>query len=554
MKKNSDGAYVFELDKWGRLDRFLILGTEGNTFYSVSQALTLENAENVVECIREDGVRVVATVVEVSTSGRAPKNDQALFVLAMCMDKELANLETRQAARKALPKVARIGTHRFHFAEFAQSFRGWGRGLRGAISDCFNGMKASQVAYHAVKYQSRDGWSNADLLRKAHPAPATEAHDAAFGWMAGKVIFQDGDWRRMRCTDKAKGIWEVGEKITLPEDVRILEGHELARVASSAKEIVDLINDYGLPRESIPTEYLNEIEVWDTLLRSGRGMPMTAMIRNLAKMTSIGLLSKGSDASEFVIGRLSDDELLLKARIHPIQVLSAYKVYGSGQGVRGSLTWTPDKQIVSALDRAFYKAFGNVQPTGKRIQISLDVSPSMWGGYWGGGGIAGLPGLTPAEAAGVMCLVTAAVESDYAVTAFSSGSGRGRGYGWGRASGLVTVKLDPTKPLDHTLKAIKAFQGGWGGTDCSLPMQWALSEGQKFDAFVVYTDNETNSGAHPTAAMRKYRDKTGIPAKLISVGFTATDSSIADPQDAGMLDIVGFDRAAPEILSDFIRS
>jgi len=37
------------------------------------------------------------------------------------------------------------------------------------------------------------------------------------------------------------------------------------------------------------------------------------------------------------------------------------------------------------------------------------------------------------------------------------------------------------------------------------------------------------------------------------VGMEANDFTIADPDDAGMLDVVGFDTAAPSVMSDFIR-
>ena len=56
-----------------------------------------------------------------------------------------------------------------------------------------------------------------------------------------------------------------------------------------------LIDEFDLPREAIPTQWLNELEVWDALLQR---MPMTAMIRNLGKMTSIGLVKPFSDAAK----------------------------------------------------------------------------------------------------------------------------------------------------------------------------------------------------------------------------------------------------------------
>ena len=93
----------------------------------------------------------------------------------------------------------------------------------------------------------------------------------------------------------------------------------------------------------------------------------------------------------------------------------------------------------------------------------------------------------------------------------------------------------------------------FGGTDCALPMLDALEQGIEADAFVVLTDNETWAGRmHPSQALRLYRRKTGIPARLVVVGMTATECSIADPEDAGMLDVVGFDTAAPNVIGDFI--
>jgi len=83
---------------------------------------------------------------------------------------------------------------------------------------------------------------------------------------------------------------------------------------------------------------------------------------------------------------------------------------------------------------------------------------------------------------------------------------------------------------------------------------YASANNLRFDTFIIYTDNETWAGnIHPFQALKQYRQKTGIDARLIAVGMTTTEYSIADPSDSGMLDIVGFDTSAPNIMSDFIR-
>ena len=110
MQENHAGGFSFVLDDWARLDRFLVLGSDGPTYYQSGRKLTKENAACAQRCVAEDGLRTVKKIVEISTEGRAPKNDPALFALAMCAG--LGDDATRREALKALPRVARIGTLR----------------------------------------------------------------------------------------------------------------------------------------------------------------------------------------------------------------------------------------------------------------------------------------------------------------------------------------------------------------------------------------------------------------------------------------------------------
>src|SRR6185503_8493975 len=103
---------------------------------------TLENATAVLRCLRNDGSRAVARIVEVSEAGRAAKAEPALFALALAT----TLTASQPAAVEALPRVCRTGTHLFHFAEYVDGLRGWGRGLRRAVSGWY-GMPAEQIAY-----------------------------------------------------------------------------------------------------------------------------------------------------------------------------------------------------------------------------------------------------------------------------------------------------------------------------------------------------------------------------------------------------------------------
>ena len=220
------------------------------------------------------------------------------------------------------------------------------------------------------------------------------------------------------------------------------------------------------------------------------------------------------------------------ARIHPIAVLGALATYGSGHGARGQHSWEPVPEILNALDEAFYLSFENVEPAGKRLVLALDVSGSM-----GFGNIAGVPGLTPRVASAALALVTAATEERHAMVAFSHK--------------MVSLSISPRQRLDDVLRKVDWIS--FGGTDCALPMLWALENGIEADAFVVLTDSETWYGdIHPSQALQKYRQKTGIPVKLAVVGMVSNGFSIADPNDAGMLDVVGMSSDTPSLISSFV--
>ena len=45
--QNNAGGYVYQIDEWKRLDRFLILGAEGGTYYVKEQKLTDELIEKI---------------------------------------------------------------------------------------------------------------------------------------------------------------------------------------------------------------------------------------------------------------------------------------------------------------------------------------------------------------------------------------------------------------------------------------------------------------------------------------------------------------------------
>lgn len=501
--KNDAGGFVYDTGAWGHLDRFLILGAEG-TYYCNPDKHIKRNYGALKACLKQDGLRVVNRIVDVSTRGLAPKQDHALFALAVAAAE--GDLATRQAALGAVNSVCRTASTFFHFLEELKSFRKLtGRAIKRAIKNWYSERSVDQVAYQAVKYRNRSGWTHADVLRVGHPSPDGDAsRNALYNWIV------DDKW---------------SSDVVAP---KIVEGYLAASKATSAKEVVKLIVDYKLPREAVPTQFLNTAEVWDAMLPH---MPLNALIRNLGNMTKTELLKPGNIATKLVLKKLSDADYIKQSRVHPIQVLVAMKTYKSGQGFKGSGTWTPISSIVSSLDDAFYKAFANVEPTGKRFLVGVDVSGSM---SWS----QGLPGgLSACEVAAAMSMVWAATEPTVEVMGFSGD--------------FVDLGFTRKTSLSEAMR--KAQMSNFGTTDCALPMLWATEKKHEYDVFIVITDNETYYGSvHPKVALANYRKAFVKDARQVVLATTASNFSIADPNDPLALDIAGFSADVPQVISAFI--
>jgi len=279
----------------------------------------------------------------------------------------------------------------------------------------------------------------------------------------------------------------------------------------------------------VPTQYLTSAAVWEALLPS---LGITALLRNLGNLSKVGLLTAGAGVAREVTGRITDRETLRRGRVHPLQVLAALVTYQQGHGMRGSGEWAVAPEVVEALNRAFGLAFENVTPTGKRLYLGLDVSGSM-----SMGAVSGIPGLAPREASAALAMITVNTEEKTIIRGFSTS--------------MIPLPIKAGQSLAQVTAAVSNLP--FGGTDVAQPVLDALKHNLAVDAFVVYTDNETWAGKiHPVQALRDYREKTGIPARLVVVGMTSNGFTIADPEDAGMLDVVGFSTSTPSAIADFI--
>lgn len=529
---NAAGGYVFAKDVWTRLEDFLILGTTGGTYYVGEDKLTAENAGVLFQAIAEDGPRVVSVLTAISTARppRAPKQRPALFALAAAYAQ--GDADTRQAAKLALPKVARTTDHLAQFFGYYKNLGGKatargsaptvGRSLRTALGSWFLNGSPDDVAFRACKAAQRktpqgEAFSLRDVLRIAHPVADSGQRKVLFGWIAGNVSDDDA-------------------RDELPAVDRFLT----AKAVTTPAEAVRVVTTARAPWEFLPDAMLREPSVWEALIET---VGMTALIRNLARMTRIGTLKPMGEATRRAVARLTDADALLRARIHPMDAWLAMRVYASGRSQpnpRADVqTWMPVPAILDALEETYELAFGAVEPSGKRLLVAVDSSGSMSGGWYGGGVIVGgSPIGSPYEVGCAMAVMLARIEK-------------------GNVHVIdVDTSVHASKVTPRTnLREIASWRPSGGGTDLSLPFTWAARERFEADGIVVFTDNETWAGrSHPTQALSAYRRSVNPNSRVVAAAMTAAGYSIGDPGDAGVLNVAGLDASLPLIVNGFIRA
>jgi 60 kDa SS-A/Ro ribonucleoprotein len=505
MKKNDAGGYSFISSDWLVLQNFLILGTEGGSFYVQEQKLTDRAATIVNKCVAADGNRVLDMISTISTNGRAVRNTPALFALAVCASSKDETIKRR--AMSLLKDVARTGTHLLNFFAYIKSMRGSGRVIRTGIANWFHSLSSSDLSFQLTKYKNRDGWSWADVLRLSHVKSSNSGELVMFKNALGKLTEQEKD---MYLYGAARAEWELAK-------------------CESTMAVVKLINgDTYVTHEMIPTIYKKSPDVWAALL--SKGMGVTAMIRNLGNMTSYGVF-QNPDNLDIVLKTLTSKEAIKKSRVHPLAIAMAMRTYDLGHGLKGDNSWNPIRKIVDALDTAFVYAFDNVVPTGKRIYLACDVSGSM---TWP---IAGMEYFKSSEASAMLAMLFARVEKNSVVRGFST----------------KMVDLGITKN-DSLLAAARKTAGmTFGGTNCSTPFIDAMNRGEDFDAFIVISDGDDWHGSNfPSQAKEQYEKKVGHPVKFIAVSTKVTTTQITDPKDPNQITMVGFDTVIPQAISAFI--
>lgn len=519
MHRNAAGGYVFTLDDWSILRRFLVLGSTTNTYYASAEQLSDDAMKLIDRALATDPIKFVDTVVEVSVSGAPLKQSSCIFALARACsnitgdakrdtDNKDPVTKGRTYALAEAPKVLRTNQHVFEFLDYCRRQRGGGSGLLKLLAGRVLNPDLGQVEYQALKYRTRVGWSPRDLLRYAHPKTGDAERDNLFAWLVKPE------------SEKGRLAVQNSERLAAFEE---LQGEV------SVSRAVELITANRMTHEFVPNTLLGERDIWAALLPN---LPVTALVRNLRKMTQVGLLVDGSEAVKIVRDKLTNADVLKKARLHPLRVMFADRSYrgGTSRWAHGA-DFVPSGQVLGILEDALEVSFSAVEPLNRRTVVAVDSSGSM-------SQTIGDNGLFTAFEAGLLfAMWYKRTEADCTFLTFHG-----------------QTQLQSVSDKVRYQELLKIGTPG-GTTDMSSPLKWINDKGLDPEHITIVTDNVTWSGyrSHPTEELARIRKRVKHPVAVSYVATTLNNGTCGDPKDPHMLSVVGFDATVTEAIAAHVK-
>lgn len=499
MVPNRAGGYGFKISPLRQFERFLILGTFSGTYYATAYEMTKENVANALKVVDSHPREVAKLLEDVARNNRAYKWDPLLFTLAALFLSP--DTEGRRLAEEVFPVVVRTGYHLLLFMRYYRYLRGRAsllRHVRRAIRRWFSYQDDERLAYQVLKYLRREGFAMWDVLRLAHPKPENPWRSEFYRFVS--------DYPRRRKRQIETGLLTRNPYVRA--FLRLREGD------MSPSDVARYIRDNAVVREFVPGRYLRYDEVWDALTDS---MPYVALLRNLFNLHRRGILrTREMEIAE----RIRSGTERLKP--NPLYPLLAYVPLSDEDGI--------PRSIINALEEAIIRSAASRTPLGLKILFALDVSGSMnWyvSAYhtrlW-------QLGIT-------LAWVMAQREPRMDFLAFDT-----------YIDWETTNRFSPSLTLSELL----SIPVSSGGTDVSVPIEWALEKGREYDMIVIFTDEETWAGdEHPAQTLTRYRRKVKPDTRLVVIAASPTAYSVGDPKDPLTLQVVGFDPTVMDVMATF---
>ena len=503
--RNDAGGYVYRMNDLDRMAQFLVLGTT-SSYYTSDETMLTRNLLDVRAIAYKKPFETLQLINDINAQGISQKYNALILVATMLIFHD--DNGVRLKAKFTLGSLVRTGYHALSYLTYLNSIRdmeksngrkvGFGRAKVSVLKNWAESLTARELVLQRIKYHNRDGMRLEDVFNFAHPNLESVG---PLNNLVGKWIMDN------LSEDDEQALNElIIEGNTVIGQIKAWA--EINNNEISVAHAAELIREFQIPREGVPTQFLREIEVWQALLPS---MPDHALIRNLSTMLNNGTFAT---ESEYIMNRLRDTEKLQKSRVTPMDVLKAWGIIHT-QG---------NPVLTNQLERTFFDLVKVQKWTNANVLVAVDVSGSM-----------SIPVGDARNRTGIRAIEAATGMAQAIRGNFSSVDIVGFDMLIRQPSGMETLNTN--------------FWTGWGGgTDASIVVRLMNETAKTYDAVIFITDNDAWLGRHVQELIKEYRKKRNVNTVLMVNSTASQGYTLADPNDDLSLDLSGFNTGIIEAL------
>lgn len=346
--------------------------------------------------------------------------------------------------------------------------------------------------------------SLADVIRLAHPRPATASRRALYGWIIGKPV----DVAALPEEVRAFAQWRAAPR-GLPPDVPFLMLTGIEQTTAAGETAGSALDKFA----------------WREIARRATWQQLRMSLNTFARHQ----VFEDKGLTRDLAKKLGDSAQVRAAKAMPYQLLMAWAASASGQ---------VPTAMRDALERAMEVAIENVPALPGKVFVCCDVSGSMHSpvtGHRGGGTTAA----RCIDVAGLMSAAMLRKNRSAEVLAFEHQ--------------VVDLSLRAKDSVMRNAQKLAAVGGG--GTSCSAPLEKLNAEGARGDWVVFVSDNESwcdpVRGAE-TAMLKAWRVfKARNPrARLVCIDIQPNGTTQAH-EARDVLNVGGFSDAVFEVIAGF---
>ncbi|CAH0559179.1 unnamed protein product [Brassicogethes aeneus] len=487
------------------------------------------------------------TIETVSAYNIHPQRKTIFYALARFLNTQKLPEEVKSKITKTAIDISKSDEDFFDYLKFCTTFRTGKTKIstcvRKRVKAFYKNKTAEELVDSYILHKSVHGWDHRTLLKLTHIKSDTLSKNLVINY----ILLNDVKTENIKDETSMKLIENLKEINTL-------------RTTKDVAVALPIINKFKLTHHHLTPFLQKHQEAWNAVISN---MSIRDILKSLPKLYRLGFLKQNLEVYKIIVACLTDAEKIKKDQIFPLEIFIALKNFEKGgkpvdpklidhltkekklgeEELAKAKTLVEPKcpNIVNNIHKCLSMSYSNIQSTGLKFLITIDVTESM-----------NLPclhskNITSIEAALAITLSFLKSEKNVTTALFKD-------------KDIQLINFKSSDSYSDNLKKLKEHKSTY-----MIPfsgVEWALHKNKSFDVLINFVHHHEFSSAVPKEhrdkisrglkSIHKYQETVNKSAKIVNICLATSRLVIAD-ESRNIIDIAGLDEGVPKVLHTFLN-